>query len=110
MNTYPNKIWTLTCVYADEKHMIRHPKTGEIKIPTTTHTCGYYFAYDEARRAIAEDQFSMQECMYNYLVLERMSEGIPAMSSIELWFKWSRRKWKPTNKPKWAKAINWAMG
>jgi hypothetical protein len=105
------EIWFITALDVDEKNLLRHPTNGEIKVTKFTRTFGYYRGYDNARLAVKENYCNMHECLYNYLVMERIGEGIHALCNKEKWFKWKNRKWTPCKKPAWAKGIiNWALG
>jgi len=76
-----------------------------------TRTWGYYSKYEDAYTAALENRFNMIECLYDYLVIEKMSEGIPAMCEKEVWFKEENNKWVPCDRP--AEVLgtcHWAIG
>ena len=76
---------------------------------------GFYFTEEKARNAIVENIGNMQDCMYDYLVLERWpAEGVIAMADQEIWFCWNESSggWQEIHdKPAFAKGVQcWAMG
>ena len=103
-------MWFLTSIHVDESKMLRHPK-GEIKLEKFTRTFGFYHRTFDALAAVKENRMNMHECLYNYLVMERIAEGIHSICDDEEWFKWGKKGWTPCNKPEWAKGmVNWALG
>jgi len=55
----------------------------------------------------------IQECYYNWAVIENIGEGIHVIPEEEIWFKWDSgtKHWVHTEKPGWAyNIINWAIG
>ena len=76
-------------------------------------TFGYFKLYDAAKNAIDNNTGNMQECWYNYLVLEYIPEGIHGKAENEEWFEWYDKDgaWIECEKPAWAQGIvNWAIG
>lgn len=74
-------------------------------------TFGYYHTLDEAFKAVEENRCNMQECLYNYLVVEGISEGIHPLVEKEHWYEWIDNKWMPCNKPEFLKStVNFALG
>ena len=111
MKNHPQDIWFLTAIAADEETMIRHPK-GEIKIKHTTHTFGYHYGLKQALHALRENHGDMYECLYNYLVIEQIDDGIQSLVNAYIWFKWKEGiGWTKCDRPVWARGItNWAIG
>ena len=107
-----NEIWFLTAIHVDESKMIVHPTKGEIKVEKFTRTFGYYRGFDKTSLAISENRCNMHECLYNYLVAERIGEGVHALCDNARWFKWGGKKgWTACKRPKWAEGMtNWALG
>ena len=104
------QLWFLTSVHVDLATLKRHPK-GEIKVEKFTRTFGYKWGFESAMTAIRENHMDMHECLYNYLVMERIGEGIHALTEEFYWFRWSGRRWTPCETPEWARGItNWALG
>ena len=64
-------------------------------------TPGIFLDLKNAQTAIIENACGIQDCSYNYAVIEEIQEGIYPFPIKEYWFKWSRkeRKYKPCNKP-----------
>lgn len=107
-----SQLWFLTAIHVDMSTLRRHPK-GEIKVEKFTRTFGYKWGYPQAIEAVMENHGNMHECLYNYLVMERIGEGVHSLAKDEVWFKWSVRKqaWKPCKKPNWSNGmVNWALG
>lgn len=103
--------WFLTSVEVKKFPEIRNPKTGEMKVTKFPRTFGYYHDYADALAAVRENRCNMHECLYQYLVMECIGEGVHALREKEEWFKWSGKKWKPCKKPEWAWGmVNWAVG
>ncbi len=76
-------------------------------------TFGYYFSKDSAIKAVKENQSDIHECLYTYVVIEAIPEGIHRNVIEKIWFRWNTqtKKWNKLNKePKIAKFCNWAMG
>lgn len=78
-------------------------------------TFGFYNTYNEAYKACEENRGSMEECLYDYLVMEYIEPGIHPMVHSELWWKWNtiNRCWDCMHqeKPEEFNGIcNWALG
>lgn len=105
----PNQIWFLTSIWVEI--LAIHPTTGEIKTSRETRTFGYYRGFQKALQAVKDNRGNMHECLYQYLVMERIGEGVHALVEDEHWFKWSDKQWVFTEKPRWAIGFaNWAIG
>lgn len=82
--------------------------------PAITRTFGFYekfiFAYD----AITENRCNMHECLYEYIVLEYIEEGIHPDVIQEYWWHWVEinNRWEDRiGKPfELTGIINWALG
>lgn len=100
--------WFITSIYAGSD---KHPPPFNVR---TTRCFGFYMNYWEARKAIQENRGSMCECLYDFLVMEYMEEGIHAMAIHEEWWKWddALNKWiELEEKPEDFKGIvNFAIG
>jgi hypothetical protein len=104
----PDHIWFLTAIVVDE--IIKGPR-GEIKTKHFNRTFGYYHGWLRAYTAVKENRCNMHECLYQYLVMERIGEGVHALADYVKWFKWSGKNWKPCRKPKMFQGLtNWALG
>ncbi len=105
----PTQIWFLTSVWAEV--LAVHPITGEVKSKRDTRTFGYYRGWDAAYKAVKENRCNMHECLYQWLVMERIGEGVHALTEDAQWFEWRKRHWKPCKRPDFARGFtNWAIG
>ena len=82
--------------------------------PIVSRTFGFYEHYNDARNAVKENRGNMHECLYSYLVIEYIEEGIHQEALQELWYKynivlmrWEELKNKP---PEFKWVSNFAMG
>lgn len=74
---------------------------------------GYYSDKQKALKAADENWADMHECSYNWLIIEKISEGLPAIPKEEIWYQWDYgvECWVHSEKPNWAKQIvNWGIG
>lgn len=96
-------IYTLTSIYqSDNIH-----RSGD------TRCFGYFCSLADAIRAAEENRCDMQECRYNYLVVEKLGEGIHAMATAIKWYKWNFEKncWEYTQAPEWSIDVcNYSIG
>jgi hypothetical protein len=49
---------------------------------------GFFFSESAARIAASNNHGSMQECLYEYLVIEKQGEGIHAHAKDVQWYSW----------------------
>lgn len=78
---------------------------------TSTRTFGFYKEYSDALSAVLTNRCNMHEGLYEYLIMEKMKEGIHPLAEEENWFKWKNNKWVSCRKPsKFSGIINWALG
>lgn len=105
----PNHIWFLTALWVEI--ICKHPTSGEIKTKRDCHTFGYYRGFDKAYNAVTKNMGDMHECLYQYLVMERIGEGVHSPTTEAIWFKFGRKKWNRCLQPQWARGFtNWALG
>jgi len=53
----------------------------------------------------------MRECLYDYIVIEKIQPGIHSLTDKEEWYKWDDKKWIPCDKPsEFLGVTNWALG
>ncbi len=105
----PNLNWFLTSIWFEV--LATHPVTGEVKTKRDTRTFGYYKGWDKAYNAVKENRCNMHECLYQYLVMECIGEGVHPLPKDEQWFKWTGKRWKECRKPKALQGItNWGLG
>lgn len=79
---------------------------------------GYYFGQQKAYEAALGNYGGMDECLYDYLVIEKIGPGIHAIVDSEqvFWFKWLHEKgfdgcWIACKKPqgeRFERTIGWA--
>ncbi len=77
------------------------------------HTFGYYLSEEEARDAARRNVGSMHECLYEWLVIEKIAPGIFAMGEVVQWYQWSYGgvQWVECDAPAWSRGIvNFSMG
>lgn len=75
-------------------------------------TFGYFGNLDRAFKAVENDEGSLHECLYNYLVIEAIGEGIHAYCNEDYWFEWQDNHWQRiSGKPElFNGTINFALG
>ena len=76
----------------------------------STRTWGYFENLKDALHAVNTNQFNMHECLYDYILIEKFNEGIPAWydeSFKPIWGKWNITKngWKYCQSPKFSRGI-----
>jgi len=74
---------------------------------------GYFSDKQKALRAADENWADMHECSFNWLLIEKIPEGLHAISEEEIWYKWDDgiNRWIHVEKPAWSdKIINWSIG
>lgn len=92
-----------------------YPKNPRHNKPfKTTRTFGHFPTLEQARNAVENNDGSMDECLYNFLVIEEIGYGIYASinneEKDETWYKWEHPKWVPMSKPDWSHGLfGWAM-
>ena len=89
-----------------------------------THTFGHFLTLDDAQEAVEGNYGGMDECLYNYLLIEEIGYGIYAGlvndpendKQFEWWYRWEHPDgqeghWVTMEKPDWSKGIiNWSVG
>jgi len=79
-------------------------------------TFGFYPTYNEAYTAVKENRGNIEECLYDYVVMEYIEPGIHPMVHSEQWWAWDteKREWRflpEDEKPREFMGIcNWALG
>jgi hypothetical protein len=75
-------------------------------------TFGYYSTLENAKEAVTVNRGEMHECLYNFIVIEAIDEGIHKSCSAEYWYKWTEDGWSRLyDKPEQFFGIcNWAFG
>jgi hypothetical protein len=99
-----------------ESLMEKSPNRDIKYLPSRSRTFGFYNFYTEAYKAIEENRGGMDECVYDYIILEYIEEGIHPMVHAVNWWMWNKtqNKWQylsPDYYPKeFAGICNWALG
>ena len=90
-----------------------------------TNTFGHFQYISDAVRAVEHNDGGMDECLYNYLVIEEIGYGIYAgicnwepdnPKQYEWWYQWEHPDgqeghWVKMDKPDWSKGfLNWSVG
>ena len=78
-----------------------------------TRCFGYYIDLADAINAVEQNKCDMHECLYNFIVIEKIGEGIHAMATDIKWYAWNDDKysWEYTPKPDWSIGIcNYSIG
>jgi hypothetical protein len=74
---------------------------------------GFFGTFEKAQTAVDNNTGNMRECLYEYLVIEEINEGIHPHVIKEWWNKWSenKNKWEPCDKPEeFFGTVNWSLG
>jgi hypothetical protein len=60
---------------------------------------------------VKQNTGDMYECLYDYLVIEKIGPGIHAEAEQFAWYKWEHPKWVKCERPiEFAHLVNWAIG
>jgi len=85
----------------------------DIELGANDKACfGWFSSWDAARDAVLKNKCDIRECLYNYVVIEEVPEGIQSCSINEWWFKWNKdnRSYVAIDKPKETQGIiNWGI-
>lgn len=71
--------WFITVITTD-----KYPARGD-----RIRCFGFYNSHNDALVAVLQNRGSMQECLYEYLVIEEIADGIHPEVIRSDWFKWS---------------------
>jgi hypothetical protein len=75
---------------------------------------GYFTDKGESIKTVKTNQSDLHECLYDYIVIEDLKEGLYCgmeFAPAEIWFQWNGTEWVECIKPDFAKSIfNWAIG
>ena len=82
--------------------------------PSNDNRCwGYYKDKEKAIQAATENWGDMEECYYEYLVIEHFSEGLITIAKEEIWYHWDIKlsRWVECKKPEELKrVVNFGIG
>lgn len=80
-------------------------------------TFGHFDKLSEAKKAVKENRCNMVECLYNYLVIEKIRVNCihpvtdPAKAGWEHWYYAEENTWVECYKPTFSNGIcNWSIG
>jgi len=76
-----------------------HLITALTKNGRISRTFGYYATEAEALEAVKENRGGMDECLYEYAVIEAVPPGIFASAEATHWFQWANQAWTPCECP-----------
>lgn len=85
---------------------------------------GWFDSFEKSEKAVLENRCDMHECFYNYIVIEKLYEGIHSLchENDQVWYKWKSGnqkddefdesgKWERVEKPEQFKSmINFGIG
>lgn len=89
--------WFITSICSDEvleklRHEIINPE-----YPRPQRTFGFFDRYHEAFLAVKDNIGNMEECFYDWIVLEYIEPGIHPKVHVTEWYKWLNS----THSPQW---------
>lgn len=109
--------WFITAICTNQTMDALLKKAGDKRFLPSRHRCfGFYNSYNEAYQAVEENRGSMEECVYDFIVVEYMEAGIHPMVHATDWWKWdiTKNKWLYLSQEEWppefAGICNWALG
>jgi hypothetical protein len=74
-------------------------------------TFGWYFNFEDAEKAVKNNDGDLREYFYDYIVIEEFPEGVWVCRKNEWWYKWGASKFRRIQKPNCIRnTINWGMG
>ena len=81
----------------------------------TSRCWGFYLKYSSAAEAVKKNFGGLDDCMYDYVIIEQYEEGILGSAVAKQWFKYKKVpnnvEWVEINPPEWSEGIiNWGIG
>lgn len=103
-------IFTITAIVAIDPYDTEGKKTFGNSKPTRVF--GYYGTLKQAIEAVKDNRGGMDECLYQWIVIEEIPEGIHASTIEEYWFEWIAQRWQPIEqKPeRFRSIVNFGIG
>jgi hypothetical protein len=105
------KIYFVTCIQYTADHL-DHIDLSKGKFDSRC--WGWYSNLEEAKQHVRDNVTDINECMYNYAVIENVPKGILPIDTKEVqWFKFNKKidKYEECEKPKWSETtFNWSIG
>lgn len=74
---------------------------------------GWYSELEYADEAVLDNTCDIHECAYDYVVVEKISEGVFVCAHEEWWYRWDElnKKYVRTTKPEaWINQISFGIG
>lgn len=111
--------WFITAICKRETMeslLAKSPNRNPKYLPSRSRTFGFYNTYNEAYEAVDTNRGSMEECVYDYIVMEYIEPGIHSEVHSAQWWEWDtvNKKWKflpDEDAPcEFAGICNWALG
>jgi hypothetical protein len=81
---------------------------------TSSHrVVGYAHTLEYAKEIVNKNQSDLHECLYEYIVIEKICEGVFRTVQNEYWYEWNEKNqtWNECCKPKkYRQIINFGIG
>lgn len=91
-------MYFITSIVSDEK--FRHKRTF-----------GYALDLSTATDYVDCNAGNMQECLYDYLLIEKIGPGICSEAEQIAWYKWEYPHWVKCKRPiEFSHVVNWSIG
>lgn len=88
--------------------------SDSLKLPLVdSRTFGYFVRLEDAVESVNKNIGDLRECLYDYVVIEQINQGIHGETEKELWFGWNYELncWFPRPKPsELVGIVNFALG
>jgi len=84
--------WFITAIIGKETIIkSTHPRMGDpyCLLHRRCHTFGFYNTYNEAYEAVKENRGNMEECLYEYIVMEYIEPGVHPTVYATQWWAWN---------------------
>ena len=111
--------WFITAICSKktmESLLGKSPNRNPKYLPSRNRTFGFYNTYNEAYQAIKENRGGLDECVYNYIIMEYIEPGIHPMVHATEWWEWDTKSnsWQYIPEREWPDEFigltNWALG
>jgi hypothetical protein len=101
-----NNIYAVTSIYTPNDDDDRWDVAG---LPEAR-CFGVFFLRYNANKAIKKNYGEMQECFYNYSIVERIPSGIHRLATITDCYKWINNRWTRLDKDGWPRFLDTCNG
>lgn len=101
-------MYFITAIISEE-HLTHVPFYQKLR----SRTFGFFETFEKAHEAVTDNVGSLHECIYDYIVIEKIESGIHSLPIEEHWYEWCipLNCWQPTMKPnEFNGIINFAIG